>query len=510
MTVDRVCKTLAMSAAVAVVFAASWVKAENTSAEDTKEILARMRAMEEKMASQDKEIGALKGKLKQAEAYNAAKPDIHMQVDKALDQKTPPAWAYVHDTGLINRPIKFGGMLDVQYQYSFNQPHTQNTTNAGASPDFRVFGGGNFNSFQVSQVDLYLDATAQEKGQAGFRVDWNLGRDPASAGYTLTTLNGGGTTNTGLQQAYIDYLADIGNGIRFKLGKLVTCYGFEVIEGADNWNVSRSFNFERAIPFTHTGLDVEYSFNDKFSMMFMVVNDLFQGDPGLDANFNKDVMIQTKWTPVKWFTWIVNAGAGQDDNRSPTVERGPKRYQDNWLYLINTNMTFTPWEKWSFGLDATLGDRIDGESRFNRGHFNRTGEITYDDGQFYGVAGYLKYQFLKNWYFAARYEMFWDLDGATGGPTGDPLGTPAVGLAPAVPGTDLTNPGIKLTSATGTIDWALSDPLHVRFEYRHDENFKTGGHVTPGYRTSNGQNAAGATPYRNTNDTLTMSWVLKF
>lgn len=505
MTVDRVSKALVMSAVFAVVFAASWVRAESTNPNDMKEILARMRAMEEKMASQEKEIGSLKGKLKQAEAYGAAKPNIHMQVDKALDQKAPPAWAYVHDTGLINRPIKFGGMLDIQYQYSFNHPHTQNgtaTSTAGtsaftaANPDYRIFGGGNFNSFQVSQVDLYLDATAQEKGQAGFRLDWNLGRDPVNAGYTLTTLNGGGTVNTGIQQAYIDYLADVGNGIRFKLGKLVTCYGFEVIEGADNWNVTRSFNFERPIPFTHTGLSVDYAFNDKFSAMFMVVNDLFQGDPGLDANFNKDVMVQTKWTPVKWFTWIVNVGAGQDDNRSPKVEKGPTRYQNDWLFIANTNMLFTPWEKWSFAIDANYGNRLNGESRFNRGHFNRTGEIEYDDGIFYGVAGYLKYQFLKNWYFAARYEMFWDLDGATGGPTGSTA-------------TDLTNPNIKLTSITGTVDWALSEPLHVRFEYRHDDNFKTGGTVLPGYRTNSGPGPNGI-PLRNTNDTLTMSWVLKF
>ncbi|MCW8130544.1 MAG: outer membrane beta-barrel protein [Planctomycetota bacterium] len=494
MTVDRFGKVLLLSAGLAVV-CSSAVRAESTSAEEMKQVLARMRAMEEKMASQEKEIGNLKGKLKQAEAYSAAKPDIHMQINKAIASKTASDKIF-HDPEIFDRAIKFGGSLDIQYQYSFNTPHTHNGTNPN-SPDFRTFGGGNFNSFQVSQVDFFLDGTAQEKGQAGFRIDWNLGRDPVNAGYTFTSLNSGaGTVNTGLEQAYIDYIADIGNGVHFRLGKFVTPFGFEVIEGADNWNVTRAFNFERAIPFTHTGLSVDYKWFDNFTTTGFIVNDLFQGDPGLDANSGKAFMFQTNWAPSKWVTWIVNVGASQDDNRSTDVDSGSTRYKGDWLYLVNSNVTFTPWEKFAFAVDATYGNRQNGESRYNVSTFNNTGRVTYDDGVFYGIAGYVKYDFLKNWYVAGRYEYFWDLDGATGGPTGDPA-------------TDNINPSAKMWSATATVDWALSNPLHVRFEFRHDEVEKVGGHIAPGYRTSSGAGPNG-TPFRNTNDTFTMSWVLKF
>src|SRR5256714_212565 len=77
-----------------------------------------------------------------------------------------------------------------------------------------------------------------------------------------------------LQQAFVTYIAPIGSGLRFDVGKYVTHLGYEVIEGYDGYgdNYSRSILFGYAIPFTHTGLKASYGFSSKVAAMFEVVN----------------------------------------------------------------------------------------------------------------------------------------------------------------------------------------------------------------------------------------------
>jgi hypothetical protein len=56
-----------------------------------------------------------------------------------------------------------------------------------------------------------------------------------------------------LTDAYIDYLAPLGSSLKLRFGKFVTYHSAEVIEARDNFNDSRSFLFNFAVPFTHTG-----------------------------------------------------------------------------------------------------------------------------------------------------------------------------------------------------------------------------------------------------------------
>jgi len=101
-----------------------------------------------------------------------------------------------------------------------------------------------------------------------------------------------------------------------------------------------------------------------------------------------------------------------------------------------------------------------------------------------GVAGYVKYQFLKNWYIAGRGEYFADNEGVRTGLRQD------------------------LWEGTITTDWALSDPLHIRFEYRHDESNRNSFSDTKGVGNG-GVNFARALR-SDKQDTLMMQWLYKF
>src|SRR5258708_12108356 len=69
-----------------------------------------------------------------------------------------------------------------------------------------------------------------------------------------------------LEEAYLAYKVPLGSGLTLKAGKFVTLLGYEVIESPNNLNFSRSLLFGLAIPFTHTGGLLSYSFTDCFSV----------------------------------------------------------------------------------------------------------------------------------------------------------------------------------------------------------------------------------------------------
>ena len=70
-----------------------------------------------------------------------------------------------------------------------------------------------------------------------------------------------------LEEAYLAYKVPLGSGLTLKAGKFVTLLGYEVIESPNNLNFSRSLLFGLAIPFTHTGGLLSYSFTDRKSVV---------------------------------------------------------------------------------------------------------------------------------------------------------------------------------------------------------------------------------------------------
>jgi hypothetical protein len=69
-----------------------------------------------------------------------------------------------------------------------------------------------------------------------------------------------------LQEAYVSFLLPLGDGLIVKGGKFVTLLGYEVIESPNNLNFSRGYLFALAIPLTHTGGLLSYTFGEQFSV----------------------------------------------------------------------------------------------------------------------------------------------------------------------------------------------------------------------------------------------------
>ncbi|MEW6684468.1 MAG: outer membrane beta-barrel protein [Nitrospirota bacterium] len=166
------------------------------------------------------------------------------------------------------------GYVEAQYNYNFNDPIDQ--TNAFRAFDYQA------NSFTFNMAELAFTKAAGDT--PGFGLVLNYGQDAqltssagsmvsSSASTTTVTDSTGALISDGsggfvqattetetstaddfdIQQAFITEKM-LGGGLELKFGKFATLAGAEVIEGPLNFNISRSYLFFYAIPFTHTGL----------------------------------------------------------------------------------------------------------------------------------------------------------------------------------------------------------------------------------------------------------------
>jgi len=467
---------------------------------EMKDVLARIKALEDKnkqLEDQNKQLSsAISGGGKAAIDKTMEKYDA--QMSRVITAPDPQC----------NRPLKIGGYLDFSYEYNLTRPDNQQNNN-------RIFDRDS-NGFNLHLAEINFERLPTKAGDAGFRIDTDFGTDPRVFSAQDNT-GAPGSRNADfnvvdLQQAYIEYIAPIGHGITIDAGKFVTWSGAEVIEASDNINSSRSFLFGLAIPFTHTGIRATYPVftgdcGNNWTVRLGVVNGW---DNIQDQNDAKTGIFLSNWQIFKWWNWTVTGAVGDesfvdersrfaaatagatlngdagdfegtfDDITAPGAasvqlqQRNFDSHNHGARALFDTTMTFTPWEKFTFAVNADYCQ----EGGLPNGFSSRRNH------DWYGVAGYAKYQFLKKWYVAGRAEYFNDPDGAR------------------------TGQRQALKSGTITTDWALSDPLHVRFEYRHDMSNVDSFSDTKGVGNG-GVNSV--RPFRSdSQDTLMMQWLYKF
>jgi hypothetical protein len=214
------------------------------------------------------------------------------------------------------RQLTLNGLLSTTFSYNFNRPPS-------GSNQFRVFDFDD-DTFKVDVIELSVQTPVAKAGDAGFRVDAEAGQSipRVSAAYGLFRDSSGRAQDFDLKQAYVSYVAPLGRGLRLDAGKFVTAAGYEVIEGYDGYNdnVTRSFLFGYAIPFTHTGVKATYPFSDSLSALLMVVNGW---DDARDNNRSKSVGAQVSYAPnaalsVSLFGMTGPEGS-DDDSHSRTL-----------------------------------------------------------------------------------------------------------------------------------------------------------------------------------------------
>jgi hypothetical protein len=308
----------------------------------------------------------------------------------------------------IKKAVGLSIYLQGGYTYNFENPDSQEN-------DFRVFDhkANNF-TFDLAELVFTKDAPT---GGVGYRLK-------LSAGETAKFIHSAGLGDSDqpfdLTEAYIDYVAPLGSGLKLRFGKFVTYLGAEVIEAKDNFNYSRSFLFDFAIPFTHTGLMACYTFSDKLSAAAYLVNGW---DNSNDEGKSKSLGASVTITPVAPVSLIFNVMNGRESDAVAGTE--PNRFLFDWVGTVKAAENLTFMVNTDYGIE---GSALSGG----------------EDAKWYGIAGYAKYDFTKLFSLSGRAEYFRDSQGVR------------TGTAQALKEVTIT-PEIRVT-----------DNLIVRPEYRHD------------------------------------------
>ena len=305
-------------------------------------------------------------------AAGVARTDAAKTTDSAAVTKAAAALPKWFDEIAVN------AFVSSAYQYNSNRPAT------GVN-SYRVF-DFNDNSFNLDVAEVVVQIAPSKPNDAGFRVDIDAGNSipqiSKSQDQTVAQFD--------LQQVFASYIAPLGSGLRFDVGKYVTHLGYEVIEGYDGYNdnYSRSILFGYAIPFTHTGVKASYAFSSKVAAMVEVVNgwDLVR-----DNNRSKSVGAQLTLTPLTPLSLLVNWIGGPELANDNHTNRN----------VFDIVATLKPTSALTLGVNGDYGVE-DGTSRVNPG----------SNATWKGVAGYATIAVTNKLSVGLRGETFHD-DGGT-------------------------------------------------------------------------------------------------
>ena len=274
--------------------------------------------------------------------------------------------------------IAVNAFVSSAYQYNGNRP-------ASGTNSYRVF-DFNDNSFNLDVAELVVQIAPSKPNDAGFRVDLAGGNSIPQVSKAQDQT----VAQFDLQQVFASYIAPLGSGLRFDVGKYVTHMGYELIEGYDGYNdnYSRSILFGYAIPFTHTGVKASYAFSSKLAGMVEVVNgwDLVH-----DNNRAKSVGAQLTLTPVAplsvFLNWIGGAEVADNNHSRRNV--------------FDIAATLKPTSILTLGVNGDYGME-GGTSQVTPGA----------DAKWMGIAGYATVAATTKFSIALRGETFHD-DGGT-------------------------------------------------------------------------------------------------
>ena len=281
--------------------------------------------------------------------------------------------------------ISVNGFLSSSYSYNFNKP----VSNLN---QYRSFDFDN-NTFKLDVAELLLQKQANKINEAGFKLDFMAGSSipKVIASQGLFRDKNGNTNDFDIPQAYLSYIAPVGEGLRFEIGKFFTNVGYELIEGYEgfNTNATHSFLFGYSEPATHTGIHMIYPFSDKVSAMVMIVNGW---DNSVDNNKSKSVGAQLSYSPFEDFQVYANfiGGPEKDNNNS----------DNRFVYNLSLNHKLTKDISWALTFDYGMEEGMLADN---------------GNAKWYGGALYLDFALLEQFNIAVRGEVFNDKNGARTG-----------------------------------------------------------------------------------------------
>ncbi len=258
----------------------------------------------------------------------------------------------------------------------------------------RVFDARRPNELRLNQLRLTAERPydANKDFDFGFRIDGLYGGD-AQVTHSLGLFDQAGHQGSDnwadLLQGYGQIWFKTGkeSGLETTFGKWVTPMGYEVIDAPFNALYSHSFLFGYAIPFTNTGLKMNYIWNSQVSTYFAIVEGW---DVWHDNNHAVSYMFGTAITSKE------KVGDAARDSLNLNIITGPEQPAKVRPYRTVVDASYT--HRWSDKLMQTIN-----------GDFG-TEYVGGDVGQadWYGLAHYLTYYF--NDYVNATWRSEWFRD----------------------------------------------------------------------------------------------------
>ncbi len=308
--------------------------------------------------------------------------------------------------------ISVSGSLDAYA--SFNPARNANSSGPNGLYAFETQANG-------ASVSLAKISVERKAAPVGFRLDVGFGSTidvvnstDAAAGHDIMR---------NLEQAYVSWAAT--PSLTLKVGKMVTHHGFEVIESQANWNYTHSLLFAWAIPYTQTGIAVDWAINDMFEATLFVVNGL---NNTFEGNAFKSPGFQVICKPSSALTLTQNFSAF---NEQPGDAGGLTRF-DLAVYLFDTVATYTISDAFEVAANSDIGYDASLPS----------------DNIYAGVAGYGRWHANARTALSARAEYFHDND------------SPTVGILLPMKG--------NIVEGTATFSYAPAEGLLLRAEARVD------------------------------------------
>jgi hypothetical protein len=180
--------------------------------------------------------------------------------------------------------IDIDGGVAGSYNYNYNDVSPRITgpddRNTGTSGLFSPFHRDD-NTFQVDQIWFGIGKPATEESRGGFRFDIFYGATASnyatnnSAAWTrrdeFFQNSNDSTADYVIDQAYVQYMAPIGN-VDFKLGKFATPVGAEVARQWANFNITRGLVYTMMQPVNHMGIISTIPLGDMASIGAGLVN----------------------------------------------------------------------------------------------------------------------------------------------------------------------------------------------------------------------------------------------
>ena len=267
-------------------------------------------------------------------------------------------------------PIEITGFVDTYYSYNFNKPP--------GDTQLRNF-DTKHDQLSLGLMEVALEQKPTEKSRLGFRADLDFG---PTTDMIHSLEPGGAEIFKTFEQGYLSWLAPVGKGLQFDVGKFVTPAGAEVIEAKDDWNYSRSLLFALAIPYYHMGLRATYNVNDKVALAGYLINGWNNAQ---DNNRGKSFAFQAILKPTTKLTLAQNFITGPEQ----TNDTADKRFLTDTTVAFNVTPTLGLMVNYDYGRDTVAGTRVSWQ----------------------GVAAYARFQPISSWTLSPRVEWVDDGDG---------------------------------------------------------------------------------------------------